>query len=42
MKDVPKPVLQGIVPALVTPFRDDERIDYNAWQLIVDSLIENA
>jgi 4-hydroxy-tetrahydrodipicolinate synthase len=32
-------VLQGIVPALVTPFREDERIDYNAWQVIVDTLI---
>jgi 4-hydroxy-tetrahydrodipicolinate synthase len=39
MKDVPKPVLQGIVPALVTPFQEDERIDYNAWQVIVDTLI---
>jgi 4-hydroxy-tetrahydrodipicolinate synthase len=39
MKDVPKPILQGIVPALVTPFQEDERIDYNAWQVIVDTLI---
>ena len=28
--------LQGIVTALVTPFRDDERIDFGAWQTIVD------
>jgi 4-hydroxy-tetrahydrodipicolinate synthase len=39
MKDVPVPALRGIVPALVTPFREDERIDYNAWQVIVDTLI---
>jgi hypothetical protein len=39
MKDLPKPVLQGIVPALVTPFQEDELIDYNAWQVIVDTLI---
>ena len=39
IKNVPTPVLQGIVPALVTPFQDDERIDYNAWQAIVDTLI---
>lgn len=29
----------GVVPALVTPFRGDERIDCNAWQTIIDSLI---
>lgn len=29
----------GVVPALVTPFRGDERIDCNAWQIIIDSLI---
>jgi 4-hydroxy-tetrahydrodipicolinate synthase len=28
-----------VVPALVTPFRDDERIDCNAWQTIIDTLI---
>jgi 4-hydroxy-tetrahydrodipicolinate synthase len=27
------------VPALVTPFREDERIDCGAWQMIVDTLI---
>ena len=27
------------MPALVTPFGDDERIDYGAWQRIVDALI---
>jgi 4-hydroxy-tetrahydrodipicolinate synthase len=31
--------LHGIVPPIVTPFRDDERIDYNAWQRIIDSLV---
>ena len=31
--------LQGIVPPLVTPFREDERIDCNAWQIIIDMLI---
>jgi 4-hydroxy-tetrahydrodipicolinate synthase len=40
MKDVPQPVLRGIVPALVTPFLEDERIDYNAWQAIIDTLID--
>ena len=38
-EDVPLPSLRGIVPALVTPFREDERIDYNAWQKIIDRLI---
>jgi 4-hydroxy-tetrahydrodipicolinate synthase len=36
---VPGFALHGIVPPLVTPFRDDERIDYGAWQRIIDSLI---
>ena len=36
---VPGFALHGIVPPLVTPFCDDERIDYGAWQRIVDSLI---
>jgi 4-hydroxy-tetrahydrodipicolinate synthase len=31
--------LQGIVPAVVTPFRDDERIDFDAWQVLIDRLI---
>lgn len=30
----------GIVAALVTPFRDDERIDCGAWQTIIDTLID--
>src|SRR4051812_23936445 len=29
----------GIVPAVVTPFRDDEQIDYSAWQRILEYLI---
>lgn len=29
----------GVVPALVTPFRNDERIDCNAWHAIIDTLI---
>ena len=33
------PAFHGVVPALVTPFQDDERIDYNAWQRIIDTLI---
>jgi 4-hydroxy-tetrahydrodipicolinate synthase len=32
-------VFHGVVPALVTPFRDDERIDCGAWNLIIDALI---
>jgi 4-hydroxy-tetrahydrodipicolinate synthase len=31
--------LQGIVPALVTPFRADERIDCGLWQRIIDAHI---
>lgn len=31
--------MHGIVPALVTPFRRDERIDYDAWQRIIDTQI---
>lgn len=30
---------QGVIPALVTPFKENERIDYGAWQLIIDLLI---
>ncbi len=39
MKVVPPPSLQGIVTALVTPFRADERIDFSAWQKIIDHQI---
>ena len=27
------PPIHGIVPAMITPMRDDERVDYDAWQL---------
>lgn len=30
---------QGVIPALVTPFKENERIDYGAWQLMIDLLI---
>ncbi len=36
---MPKHLPQGIVPALVTPFRQDERIDFSAWQKIIDLMI---
>jgi 4-hydroxy-tetrahydrodipicolinate synthase len=39
IKGVPRPSftsIAGIVTALVTPFRDDERIDFDAWQRIID------
>lgn len=36
---MPNRSLQGIVPALVTPFREDERIDYDAWQVLIDMQI---
>jgi 4-hydroxy-tetrahydrodipicolinate synthase len=32
----------GIVPALVTPFRDDEKIDFSAWQRIIDFMITSG
>ena len=32
----------GIVPALVTPFRSDERIDFSAWQKIIDAMIASG
>jgi len=33
---------QGIVPALVTPFRADERIDFTAWQKIIDLMVASG
>jgi 4-hydroxy-tetrahydrodipicolinate synthase len=36
---VPNGPLHGIIPALVTPFHEDERIDCGAWQRLVDRLI---
>jgi len=38
--NVPDRLPQGIVTALVTPFQEDERIDFNAWQKIIDVQIE--
>jgi 4-hydroxy-tetrahydrodipicolinate synthase len=37
---VAQPSLHGVIPALVTPFYDDERIDCGAWQKIIDMLID--
>lgn len=34
--------MMGIVPAVVTPFREDERIDYGAWQGILEMLIASG
>ncbi len=34
--------LHGIVPALVTPFRADEKIDYTAWQTIIELMIASG
>lgn len=34
-----QPAFHGVVPALVTPFRDDERIDCSAWHVLIDRLI---
>jgi 4-hydroxy-tetrahydrodipicolinate synthase len=36
---VPNHALGGIVVPLATPFRDDERIDFGAWQKIIDRMI---
>jgi 4-hydroxy-tetrahydrodipicolinate synthase len=33
---------RGIVPALVTPFRSDERIDFALWQDIIDLMIASG
>ncbi|HWB98035.1 MAG TPA: 4-hydroxy-tetrahydrodipicolinate synthase [Bryobacteraceae bacterium] len=39
---MPKQAPQGIVPALVTPFRQDERIDFSAWQDIIDLMVTSG
>jgi len=39
---VPTRPPQGIVTALVTPFREDERIDFNAWQEVIDVQVESG
>ncbi len=38
MNSMRKP-MAGVVPAVVTPFREDERVDYTAWQRILEMLI---
>lgn len=38
-ENVPNSALKGIVAAMATPFREDERIDFTAWQTLVDALI---
>jgi 4-hydroxy-tetrahydrodipicolinate synthase len=35
-------LMRGIVPAVVTPFRDNEAIDYGAWQGVLDRLIASG
>jgi 4-hydroxy-tetrahydrodipicolinate synthase len=35
------PPLAGILPAIVTPFKDDESIDYTAWQELIEYLISS-
>ena len=39
---MPDKLPHGIVPALVTPFRPDERIDFGAWERIIDFMIESG
>jgi len=34
--------LHGIIPAVITPFRDDELIDYQAWQNLIDVMIASG
>jgi len=33
------PTIHGIIPAMITPFREDERIDFGPWQRLIDELI---
>jgi len=42
MKGMPDGLFRGIVPAIVTPFRADERIDYKAWQELIEALIASG
>jgi dihydrodipicolinate synthase/N-acetylneuraminate lyase len=37
---VPNRSIRGIIAAMVTPFREDERIDSGACQVLIDTLIE--
>jgi len=34
--------LHGIVPAVITPFRENESIDYGAWQELLERLIDSG
>jgi 4-hydroxy-tetrahydrodipicolinate synthase len=38
-RSVPERVFEGVLPALVTPFREDERIDFGVWQSLIDTQI---
>ncbi len=39
---MPDELFRGIVPAVVTPFRADERIDYKVWQELIEALISSG
>ncbi len=39
---MPETQLKGIIPAVVTPFGEDESIDYAVWQTLIDSLIASG
>ncbi len=39
---MPDGLFKGIVPAVVTPFRADERIDYRVWQELIEALISSG
>jgi len=39
---MPDGLFRGIVPAVVTPFRADERIDYEVWQALIEALISSG
>jgi len=35
-------LLRGIVPAVITPFKENESIDYSAWQNVLESMIASG
>ncbi|MFB3776567.1 MAG: 4-hydroxy-tetrahydrodipicolinate synthase [Bryobacteraceae bacterium] len=39
---MPDARLRGILPAVITPFRENESIDYSAWQKLLEHLIANG
>lgn len=39
---MPEAQLKGILPAVITPFGEDESIDYEAWQNLIDVLIASG